>query len=72
MYFSTDVIVDDDTTVVIFKNTRGNLSVLQVTMVDGAASADLTSVSETCIATVTAEIDGEVPLTIDIQFAPGT
>jgi len=63
---------DDDTTVVVFKTTRGSLSSLQVTMTDGVAETDLTSVTETTIATVTAEIEGEEPLTIDIQFAPTT
>ena len=63
---------DDDTTVVIFKSTRGSLSSLTETMSDGVCSVDLTSVAETTVATVTAEIEGQRPLTIDIQFAPVT
>lgn len=62
----------DDTTVVTFLTTRGSLDSLQETMTNGVATVTLTSVAETTIATVTAQIEGEEDLTIDIQFAPGS
>jgi len=58
---------DDDT--VEFDTSRGALSDLRKDMVNGEVSVTLRSVQETCVATVTANIEG-ASCSIMIQFAP--
>lgn len=57
----------DDT--IDLDTTRGKLSALRVDLVNGEAEITLTSVPETCIATVSA-VSGEMSAEIEIQFAP--
>jgi len=71
-YLDNDMTAAEDNDTVTIETSRGKLSAIQVDLVNGTKTFTLTSVPETCIASVRVFSDGIKDGNIKIQFAPGT